>query len=77
MTKLSAERLALIRDLEMPIGVKVVRALFDHIAAVEAERDALAKVADKASEGPCRHDTSHRGLECPLCDALRAAGYRR
>ena len=52
MTKLSAEQLTMIRELKMSVRYDLARSLLDHIAAVEAERDALTRVADAAEEWP-------------------------
>lgn len=36
----------------------------------QADALALVAVARAAMQGPCRHDTSHRGETCSLCAAL-------
>ena len=46
MTKLSAEQLIMIRELKTAVRYDLARSLLDHIAAVEAERDALTRLAD-------------------------------
>lgn len=47
MTKLSAERLARIREMQ---SGEHIDELFDHIAAVEAERDAYVKILQESVE---------------------------
>lgn len=84
MTKLSAERLANVKaDYEAnAFEPSDVLSLLDHIDAITAERDALAKAVPV--EIAVRHDETryvlHEGWQhgekdaCHLCDALRAAG---
>lgn len=76
MSKLSAERLAEIKTLAKwdsegtpPTAFDIaVVVLLDHIAELQAEVDALARVADAAMSYLVS------GIESDLCKALRAAG---
>lgn len=90
MTKLSAERLAEIEELTTDISYRAavwdtaIHDILDHIDALQAERDALARVVEIAEKDVIAFeqaivfsgtDPEYAAIRVqPMKDALRAAG---
>jgi hypothetical protein len=43
----------------------------ERMIELEAKCERMEKVVDASRNGPCRHDSSHNGSSCALCNALK------